>query len=39
MNSPDWTAHIDFEIKREWLVTSWLYFYSVQYCLFDTEDL
>ena len=34
MNNPDWIAHIDFEIKREWLDTSWLYYYNMQYCLF-----
>lgn len=39
MNSPDWIAHIDFEIKCEWQGTSWLYFYNLQYCMFDTGDL
>lgn len=37
MNNPDWIVYIDFEIQREWLGTSWLYFYNMQYCLFGSD--
>lgn len=35
----DWYSYLDFEISAEWMAAKWLYYYNLQYCMFDTEDL
>ncbi len=35
----NWYAYLDFEILAEWTDTAWLYYFNLQYCMFDTEDL